>query len=278
MNRAVVSSIVGLLFVAAPAVAQSRLYEQTVPVQAGGTLSLHSTRGTVRLTSWDQPRVEVRARIQSDANILSDRDRRAVDETSIDVVTSGNSVMIRTNYDKLNNASWLFGNWGSWGGVPSVHYEIRAPRRLDLRLQIDRSRTVLTGFEGRVDIDADRSEIDATDLVGPVRAVIDRGGGSRFRNISGSVDLEADRTNLVIDMAKLDGPSRIEIDRGDVDLSLARGSGFNLDTSLSKRANIIANVPGQTFKLDRRNPSGQVNGGGPRLSIRADRSQIRLRS
>jgi hypothetical protein len=114
-------------------------------------------------------------------------------------------------------------------------------------------------------------------LNGPMRIRLDRADNSSFRNIRGSFTIEADRTNVRLDIAKLDAPSRIHIDRGDVDLTVARGQGLELDTSLSKRTNFDTNLPLQSRSFRRDNPSGAINGGGPRLSIEADRSSVRLR-
>src|SRR5262249_19929165 len=149
--------------------------------------------------------------------------------------TFSNEVAIRSNYTNVPREYWIFGDSGR---QPSIHYEIRAPRRMNLRLNIDRSNSVISGFEGRIDLEADRSRIDASDLTSALRITLDRGGDCIFRNIRGSMNVEADRTNLRIDLAKLDASSRIQIDRGNVDMSIARGQGFDLDTSLTRRASI----------------------------------------
>jgi hypothetical protein len=256
---------------AAPLAAQSRVFEQTVRLEPGGALSLHATKGSVRLIGGEQNQVEIRARIEVDAG-----DARRLVDTTVDVITTGNRVTIRSNYDKLRQGGLLFG--GIWGEIPSIHYEIRAPKRLDLDLYIDRSDLVLAGFSGRIDLDADRSEIDASDLTGPVRISIDRGGDSSLRNIRGSFSVSADRTNMRIDILSLDASSKIRIDRGDADVSLAKGQGLELDTAFSRRADFSTSFP---LRFSRRKgesrPSGPINGGGPGLYIDADRSQISLR-
>jgi hypothetical protein len=266
-----------LLLGAHPAAAQSKTFNQTVPLSAGGSLTLHAGKGSVKMMAWDRDQVEIRARIEADSSPSPEAARRAVDATRVDVATFGSRVVIRSRYENTASAtSWIFGH-----RTPDIHYEIRAPKRIDLRLEIDRSDTVLTGFEGRMDLDFDRSEIEGNDLTGDLRLSIDRGGDSIFRNVRGAVRIDSDRTNLRIDFARLDQSSRIEIDRGDAEVSIARGQGFTLDTSLSRRANFDTNLPVETDRSssrDRRNPSGSFNGGGPRLSIEADRSHIRLRS
>ena len=53
------------LAVAPAAEAQSREFSQTYDLDAGASLTLISSRGSVRLTPWDRDQVEVRARIEA---------------------------------------------------------------------------------------------------------------------------------------------------------------------------------------------------------------------
>jgi hypothetical protein len=275
MKRALGILMVGLLFTAADLAAQSKVFERTVQLGSGGSLDLTARKGTVRLVAWDREQVEIRARIEADTDVSADYARRSVDATTIDVNSGTNHVSIRPNFDNVPTASsWLFGDLRS---IPSIHYEVRAPRRLDLRLDVDRSATLLSGFQGSVFLVSDRSEVNASDLTGRVRARLDRSGQSRFSDIRGSIDVVADRTDLRIGFVRLDEGSRIQIDRGDAEVSIARGQGLDLDTNLSRRASFDTNLDLLIRGRIRENPSGSVNGGGPRLQIEADRSRVRLR-
>jgi hypothetical protein len=274
MKRVLAMLAVVVVFTAVQAAAQTRTFERTVQLSPGGSLDLTSTRGSVRLTAWDRDQVEIRARIEA-RDVGGEYARRSVEATSIDVITGSSRVLIRPNFDNVPSKSfWLLGEWQE---VPSIHYEVRAPKRLDIRLNVDRSETLISGFEGRIDLQADRSEVDAADLTGSVRARMDRAGDSKFRNVRGSIQVVADRTNLEIGFSRLESTSRIEIDRGDAEVSVSRGQGLNLDTHLSKRADFDTNLSVPSGRRNRDNPSGSINGGGPRLEIEADRSRVRLR-
>jgi hypothetical protein len=276
MQRALGLLTAGLLFTAIQAWGQSKIFERTVPLNPGGSLDLTSTKGSVRLTAWERDQVQIRARIEADSDTTGEYGRRSVDATTIDVTATANRVAIRSNYENVPaKAFWFLGEWQQF---PRIHYEIRAPKRLDVRLNIDRSETFVTGFEGRFVLEASRSEVQAADLSGRVRARMDRAGTSRFSDIRGSIDVVADRTNLRIGFARLE-ESRIEIDRGDAEVSVVRGQGLNLHTNLSRRANFDTNlqVPKPNNRRNREGPSGSINGGGPRLAIEADRGRVRLR-
>lgn len=264
-----------LFVVASPLAAQTKTFEKTTAVNPGGILRFHAERGSVRLEGWDRNEVAVRARIDADSSMSAADARRLVDATEIEFIVSGaNDVTVRANYDKVPHFSSIFGDYRR---TPNIHYEIRAPRRMDLRLKIDRSDSDIRAFEGRIDLEADRSVIRTADLTGPVRARLDRGGDSSFRTLRGSFDIVGDRTNIHVGVDKLDASSRIQTDRGDINISLARTQGADLQTSLSRRASFDTSLNFQSRVSRRDNPSGPVNGGGPRLFIQADRGSVRLR-
>ena len=222
-------SVLACLVVATPAAAQSKQFDKTVPLPSGGYLSLNATRGSVKLTSWDRNEVEIRARIQAAPRVDADYARQSVDATTVDVTSGTRDVRIRSNYDKVpSTSSWFSG----WKDVPEIHYDIRAPRKLEIRLDIDRSDTALRGFDGRVDIVADRSELNLVDVAGRITLEVDRGESSRLENVRGSLRIDGDRTDFDIELARLDDRSSIETDRGDVRIEVPQSQGLTIDADL----------------------------------------------
>ena len=254
-----------------PAVAQDKLFEETVNLEAGGTLSLRATKGSVRLTSWDQAAVEIRARIEPPRRADADYARRAVEATTVDVESDGRSVRIRSNYEDVPYRG-TFGN----RDVPFIHYEISAPRQLELDLDIDRSDTNLSGFDGSIVAEFDRSELEASDLAGEIALVLDRGDHVTLTGVRGSIDLEVDRTDVTLREVRIDADSRVEIDRGDLNLELAETQALTLEAEMSRRADFSSDLPVTMQELGR-NFRGTINGGGPELRIHADRAEIRIR-
>ena len=124
---------------ALPAVlaAQTRNFDRTLDLDAGASLTLISEKGSVTLTSWDQERIQIHARIEAPDGVSADYAREAVDATEIQVTGDRRSLRIAPDYDKVPyERRWFSGGSRS---VPPVHFEITAPRRLDLRLDVDRS-------------------------------------------------------------------------------------------------------------------------------------------
>jgi hypothetical protein len=269
-------SVVACLALASPALAQTKQFDKTVPLPSGGYLSLNATRGSVKLTSWDRNEVEIRARIQAAPGVDADYARQSVDQTTVDVIAGSRDVRIRSNYDRVSGARNWFGVM-PWKEVPEIHYDIRAPRKLEVRMDIDRSDATVRGFDGRMDIVSDRSELDLADLAGRITLEVDRGNSSRLENVRGSLRIDGDRTNFDIALASLDDRSSIETDRGDVRIEVPQAQGLTIDADLTRRSDFDAdNLSVQKRHGDTRRFTADVNGGGPTLSVEADRGRIRL--
>jgi hypothetical protein len=256
--------------------AQDRQFERTVDLQPTGTLRIEGSKGSMRISSWDQPQVEIRARIELPEDVSAEYGQQVVEATEIEVIPSSGSVTVRSNYDNVPARTGI-GRWGD-KTVPAVHYEVRAPRRIDLQVDSDRGPASIRGFEGTLDIVIDRGELDLQDAAGDVRLNIDRGEHSTLTNVRGSLTIEADRTDLRIDTAALERDSRIEIDRGDIDLRITPDQRLTVRTDVSRRGRFRSDLPIQWMSEDQRRSEGHVNGGGPQLYVESDRATIGLRA
>ncbi len=188
------------------------------------------------------------------------------------------SVTVATDYTGVPERSGR-GHWGNWGNVavPSVHYEVRAPRRIRLSIDSDRGPAAVSGFEGEFDIVIDRGGLELRDLNGDVRVNIDRGERSRIEGVRGSIRLEADRTELEVDAHALDRASRIEIDRGGVELRMPGAQRLTVRTDISRRGDFQTDFPIEWNTPDPRRSEGRINGGGAELFVESDRARVELR-
>jgi len=261
-------------FVALPlvAAAQSKDFNETVALASGGRLRVEGSKGSITVTAWDQNEVEIHARIEAPKNVSDDYARRAVDATTVDVKESNGSVRIESNYRDVPDRS----GFGKGKSVPAIHYEIRAPRKLDLFVDSDRGPTTVAGFEGELELHADRSEVALRELTGRVVIEIDRGDNSTITALKGSFELEADRTDVRMRDVQIDADSRLEIDRGDVEIGLEASQGLTLRTEMSRRAEFDTELPLTMSSLDGRDFKGTINGGGPELFIGSDRASVKI--
>lgn len=254
------------------ALAQTREFRKTVEFTAGGDLRVHSDRGGVRLTGWDRNQVEVYATILR-PRWDQDFDPRSIELTQIEVIGDARSLTIRANYDAVPTKGDR--HWGN-RTLPEVRFDIRAPRNLNLNLEADRTEVELRGVEGRLELNTDRSNVKADDLVGEIRLKMDR-GSAVMSGLQAKLDLRTDRGNATLRAARITGDSYVESDRGEVELRVPRSQGFYLNANRDRRAGFETDfaITTRNFADDR--IEGEINGGGPKLTIRSDRGKMRLK-
>ena len=265
------------IFVIAPlkfaAGVQSREFRKTVEFATGSDLRFDTDKGSVRMTSWDQDRVEIYARIEPPEDVNADYGRRAVEGARIEVSGDARSLTIRSNFDDVPYKD----GWGRSRSLPDIHYEIRAPRSLNLDLGADRCKVEVQGFAGRIRIDTDRTPVAANDLSGEIQIRMDRGRATVTR-FQGRLDLQTDRTDSQLQAVRVEGDSRLNVGRGECELKIPDSQGLTLNSRLGRRESFY-NDFGLTVNSinDRNNIEGVINGGGPRLTLEGDRTVIRLK-
>ena len=294
MQRIAGLAALGLAVACSVAGAQERTFEETVALEPGGRLSLDTSRGSVALTSWDRSEVEVRARITRPSQVDDGCAREAVEAVVIDVRQRDGVVDVRTDRSEAPRCGWLRG-LGQQRALARVHYEIRAPRELALDLDINRADSALAGFSGRIRLEVNRSRLEAADLAGTIRIDLNRGqldaqrlagtlridlnrSPSDLSEVHGELHIDANRADVAVRSLRIDADSRVEINRGDVDLELVEGQALTVD-GRTRRSAITSDVPATVLqRSDENGYAALINGGGPRLRIDANRSRVRLRS
>lgn len=281
------------LMLAPPALAgaQGDTFEETVPLAPGGQLTLDAVAGSVLLLAWDQPRVEILARIEAPADVDGDYAREIIEATRIDVRASSDSVSICNDFSEVERR----GFFDRRRTLPDVHYEIQAPRELNLDINLERGAgTTMRGFEGQIQMNVNRSDLNLVGLSGGLRIDLERGqlqasdfSGSLTLNAEraprvvltrprGSVLIDAHRTNVVLRDARIEGDSNVAIERGDFDIEVPEDLPLTIEGELLSRAE-FDNVLPVTLQQDGNRFRGALNGGGPALRIRATRGEVRLR-
>jgi hypothetical protein len=255
------------------AVIQGREFRKTVELAPGSELRFNTDKGSARLSSWDQNRVEIYARIEPPEHVDADYGRRAVEAARIEVFGDARSLTIRSNFDDV---PYINGE-GRSRSLPNIHYEIRAPRSLNLDLGADRCNVDVQGFAGRIRIDTDRTPVTANDLSGEIHVKMDRGKAAITR-FQGKLDLDTDRTDSQLQAVRIDGDSRLNIGRGECEMKIPDSQGLTLNSRLGRRERLY-NDFGLTINgfNDRNHIEGMINGGGPRLTIEGDRGTIHLK-
>lgn len=227
---------------------------KTVPLTGTGLVEIETHKGSIRVSVWDRQEVDIQARIEAEPG--SPMDRRRFDATEVRIDSSPNSVEIRTYYPNFVFPNSIFDDNGN---NPEVRYTIKMPKTARLTIRDHRSSTEVTGLQGALDLTTHRGSAHLQGLGGPLR-------------------LDSYRGDAHVDFASFSAASSVTTYRGTIDISMPKASHFDLQTDVGRRGAIDTDFTLITRTIGRRNEGmrGTVNGGGPSLTIKAGRGEVRL--
>jgi DUF4097 and DUF4098 domain-containing protein YvlB len=215
--------------------------EETRPLAANGAFELENTNGSVRLTSWDEPRVRIEA-------VKRARSERALEELKIEITGEADRVSVRTRYPRPR---WL-------GGSAAVDYRVSLPRGARVRVGT---------VNGRVEVDGVAGELIASTVNGSVD-VTHAGSRVDASSVNGKVEVEVAR----VDPA---GRGRLSTTNGSVRLTLPR------DASADVVAHTVNGRVSCDFDLadgskSRRELEGRIGAGGARFELQSVNGSARI--
>jgi len=250
MKRLIASIIV---FAAGAAAADFKDVNRTVPLSSTGLVTLETHKGSIQVTTWDRAEVEIKARIEAEAN--SSMDRRRFDGTDVSIDASADSVHIKTQYPDIK---WCC-SFEDDGSNPEVRYTIRMPRTARLTIRDHRSETEISDLTGALSLQTHR-------------------GVARVHNLAGPLNLDTHRGDITVDFASFNGESKVTTHRGTINLAIPKSSRFDIETDYGRHASVETDFSmitqlarGRSGKIH-----GLVNGGGPALRIDTFRGDIRI--
>ncbi|HSR53111.1 MAG TPA: DUF4097 family beta strand repeat-containing protein [Acidobacteriota bacterium] len=271
----VLALIAGLMVL--PAVAQEKNYSETLPFASGQRLSVDTYKGTIHISSWERQEIEVIASVEAPSDVDADYARDIVDATEVRIRQTSSGVSVKSDYDDVpsRRSGWL---WGGSKTLPYVHYQIRVPRSLDLKVDDYKSDIEVYGVEGRIDLETYKGRIESRDLAGDLRIDTYKGRVD-LDAVRGGIDIETYKGTVMAQVDSLDADSRLETYKGNITLVLPSEQGLELDADLSKRADLRSDfaLTQRTRYSSRGDVRGSINGGGPRLRISSYKGDISLR-
>ena len=138
------------------------------------------------------------------------------------------------------------------------------------------SRTDLQFFRLNGDLDLDSGDLQASDVVGPVR-LSTRAKDVRLTGVAGDVRLQDENGSVELHMSKV-GSVQLENRKGDVQIYVPDKAGFQVDAR-SRGGDIETDFDG--LKVDNREDQatavGTVGGGGPHMVVTNEHGTIEIR-
>jgi Putative adhesin len=220
-------------------------FSKIVPLDGKGRFTLDTYKGSIRITAWDQPQAEIKARIEPDG-----WHSLPADDVEIRVEAITGDVHVTTDYHRH------FGD----NNLPLVYYTIRLPRGANLRIKDYKSESQISGVQGDLEFETYK-------------------GTAHIDGIQGSFNLDTYKGDIRAIFARFTGPSRINTYRGNIEVSLPKSSSFDLRADLERRTDFDCDFARTIHSMNNlRTIDGTVNGGGAALHVHSYRGNIHLRS
>jgi hypothetical protein len=250
---------------ATPAIAaETKEFRRTIGLDARGSVSIDTFKGSVEVEAWEDARAEILARIEADTTCGNDASQaERVAQTEIEVKSSGSRLNIRSDYDKLKDFPRIplhvEGNDMECNAHPFVHYRIRMPRTARLEIEDHKSKITVVGLRADAKIASHKGAIDVKDH-------------------DGALDLTTHKGDARVEFARLGGDSRFETHKGDLEISLPRSAGFDLEAHVGRSGRLETGFAVAERDLSRKDRyyEEKVNGGGPRLELTTHKGDLRL--
>lgn len=229
--------------------ATERRVHKTANVAANGSVSIDTHNGTVVVNTWNQPTVDVQARIEP-AEFGSNDD---VDKTEIKVTGSGSDVRIESDYTAVpTHITWF----GVTRNLPLVHYTISMPAT------------------ARLTVDDHNANVRVTGLQNDLR-VTTHNGSVNVAGLAGAADIETHNGDITVAFARFDRNSSFETHNGGIDVKLPESARFRVNAS-GHHMDVDSQFPTVVTKSGDRY-IGDVNGGGAVLKVSTHNGSLRLR-
>jgi len=255
-----------LALLLSPALLASGVKEvhETVPLDASGTLTIETFKGSITVTTGSGAEVRVTARIEPDGD--SADQARKVEETRVAITGRGGSVRVRSDYDSVKKRFGFF-SWGDDARLPFVRYEITMPKT---------ARLVIEDYKSDISVAALSSSLQLETYKGRVT----------LHGVEGPAKLTTYKGDMRVEVPRLADDLTLSTYKGTYEVTLAKDSRFSLDADTGRRGSfesdfaMTSHASGKSWSRHGNGGDvrGDVNGGGPRIAFDTYKGSLRLRS
>ena len=240
-----------LLLIATTLSARERRIQKTVDLNANGAVSIDTHNGSITVTTWSSPRVQIDARIEpGDSDYPED-----VDKTEVRITGGGSSVRIESDYTAVG--SHVTGWFNVNRTLPLIHYTISMPATASLDIDDHNATVRVTGLRGDLNIDTHNGAVDVD-------------------NHAGRLDVDAHNARVRVGFADFAKAASIETHNGAVELRLPNSARFHVNAS-GHNMGVDSDFPTVTKRMSRGTYIGDVNGGGAEIRFTTHNGSLRLR-
>jgi hypothetical protein len=284
-----------------------RVVNRKFDVQPGGSLSIDSYTGSIKVQPGDAATVTVEVK----QSIVADSDKEAdelLQSLTLDFQHNGSAVAVKARYDGPRAGGWFF----SGGPAVRVDYVVSVPSRFDVDLKTRGGSLTVGDLTGKIVADTAGGSLSFGDINGELSGrtaggsislesctgktrLATSGGSLKLGKIGGTADVSTSGGSISVEEAsgalqahtsggsinvRLTGPIESDCDistsGGSISVAVDPQSAFKLDASTSG-GSVKAELPGlQNGSTARTHVTGQVGGGGPLLKVHTSGGSVRV--
>lgn len=276
MARTALLALLGLVSagVAAQAVTLKDRFQQTYPLQGGGTVTLDNVNGGVTIEAWDKNEVQVVADKEVKAK-TDEAAKKAMQQVQIQVNKGASRLEIETKLPKRDSG---FLDWMTGDNVNiNVKYQVKVPRNAVLDIETVNGGIRLAGTHGKAIAETTNGALEIDGVHGDLHLETTNGSIAVTRS-AGAVEAETTNGSIEVELTEVPDGSDLSFDttNGSVSVRLPRDIRVSLDAATSNgRVTSAFDVEGADSK-NRRRLSGDINGGGGRLRVRSTNGSVTI--
>jgi len=233
-------------------------FEKTYPLPANGDFSLKNTNGTVRISAWDKPEVEIKAE-------KSAAQEKNLELVEIKVDAGARFVTVDTIYPRLRNLR------------VRVNYEIKIPQGARLELVRTTNGTVeIVGPFGDVKASSTNGAVRIEGATGTV-ALSTTNGIIRALDVKGRLRANTTNGGITIEMPKVEADIEADTTNGSIHLRLGEQPNAVLKARTTN-GHITLDFPVtvQGISSSRRRIEGTIGTGGPLITLETTNGSITI--
>ncbi|HEY2324634.1 MAG TPA: DUF4097 family beta strand repeat-containing protein [Thermoanaerobaculia bacterium] len=256
MRRLVIAALLTIAAAALHAETLSQTIDKTFEVRPGATFALDNVNGHVNVTSWDQPRIRVRA-VKTVSR--ADDPRGTLNALRVEMTPRDGGVSVHTVYPKHGDLGFVDFFTGNWVDA-KVEYDVTVPRSMSLNVETTNGTIEVNGVSGLLKVETTNGSI-------------------RLDRCAGNIDATTTNGRVTAELLSIDRThaNRLSTTNGKIVLTVPSSLAAEIDASTTN-GSIDSELAVTTHSISHHSLRGTVNGGGAELRLRTTNGSIEIRN
>ena len=263
--------------------------EKSLSFEGVELVKLRNVNGSVRITSWEEPQVLVKATKKVKAT-NEEKAKEYAQEVEIRIEKVGDAIEIVTEHPKGRKPSFIKN--------VSVQYDVTMPKEANLDASSTNGGMNVTGIIGETEARTTNGSVKIIGCEGKL-TVKTTNGRVELEEVSGNVGAKTSNGGISAGLAMIDGESEFETTNGSLDVRIEKGDSVPLTAhttngsiTVELPSDFAADVEAKTTnghirsdlpitvagKISKTSLQGELNGGGPLMKLKTTNGNINIRS